>query len=170
MVPKGFYRAKALANTAQFGVTPAKGTDFIRIQFQITDGEFAGQSLAWDGYFTGEATKRTVDSLQYAGCTFPGNDITNLEGLGTTEVSIDVEHESYEKDGQAKTYAKVAWVNSLHRGVSPELQMNAGQKESFKQRMMGQLVVAKQAKPGVASPSGSAPQSQATGTGDKIPF
>lgn len=166
MIPKGFYRAKAVKG--EFGVTATKGTDYVRVGFVVTDGEFKGQQLSWDGYFTDGTTKRTLDSLRYCGCTFPGNDITNLEGLELAEVSIEVEIESFEKEGETKSYARVAWVNSLVRGISPELQMDAGKKASFAQRMMGQVAFAKQSKPGVASApaSGGAPV-DAVG---KIPF
>lgn len=164
MLPAGFYRAKALPATAQWGVSPNKGTDFIRLMFQVSDGEHSGATVTWDGYFAEGSAQRVIDSLRHAGCTFPGNDVTNLEGLGSTDVSIDVEHESYEKDGQTKTFARVAWVNSMNRGIKPELQMDTARKQSFKERMMGAVVLAKQPK--------SAPtEQQATGTdGKKLPF
>lgn len=147
LIPVAFYRAQAIG--AEFGVSPNKGTDFVRVTFQIIDGEYAGQQIYWDGYFGENSAQRTVDSLRYCGCTFPNNDITNLEGLGTQEVSLDVQHESFtDRNGMPRTVAKVAWVNQLG-GVKQELQMDAGRKASFRQRMMG---VVHQAKSGQQPP------------------
>jgi hypothetical protein len=156
MIPQGFYRARA--QSAQFGTTPQKGTDFLRVVFAIVDGEQKGQQVTWDGYFTEKTTARTIDALKYCGCTFPNNDITDIAGLDTQDVQIEVEHNSYEKDGEPKTTARVKWVNSLAGGVSPELQMDAAKKASFKQRMMGQVVAAKHGAPAAAAaPNGTPP-------------
>lgn len=167
MVPAGFYRARARKGSEEFGTSPNKGTDFVRVAFAITEGDHKGQELTWDGYFTENTTRRTFESLRYCGCTFPNNDPTDLTGIDANEVSIEVEIEEYEKDGQKKTVAKVAWVNSLTRGVSPEAKMNDARKAQFKQRMLGQLLASasKQA-PAPTAPgapkNGSAPKPAAT--------
>lgn len=157
IVPKGTYRAKA--TRGEYGVSPNKGTDFIAVAFQIVEeGEQKGQSVGYRGFFTELTTERTIELLRFAGCTFPGNDITNLEGLGTTEVSIVVEHETYKDDkGEEKTVAKIAWVNSLGGAgrVKPEQRMDPGQKASFKQRMMGRLVADGVMKPAALGIGGS---------------
>lgn len=167
MVPIGFYRARALKDSADFGNSTEKGTPFVRIDFEIADGEHKGQVLPWDGYFTGEALARTIESMQSCGCTFPDNDITNLEGLGSNEVRIEVEHQTYtNKNSEQKTFARVAWVNSLTRGINPEAKMDEANKAAFKQRMMGQLIAVKQAKSATNGGDGGAQQP----AGEKIPF
>jgi hypothetical protein len=169
MIHAGFYRARA--KSAEFGTTPQKGTDFVRVVFAITEGEFQGHELTWDGYFTENTTRRTFDSLRYCGCTFPNNDPTDLTGLGTSEASIQVEIEEYEKDGQVKQYAKIAWVNSLTRGISPEAKMNDARKVLFKQRMMGQLMASKQSAGAAPTPAAStrSPAPAAPKNGTRMP-
>lgn len=166
LLAKGFYRGKA--THGEFGSTATKGTDFVRVFFEILDGESAGQRIYWDGYFTENTIKRTVDALRYCGCTFPDNDVTNLTGLGTSEVQLDVDHESYEdKDGNPKTVARVNWVNSLIGGVKPELLMGDAKKAEFRAKMMGHVALSKQSKPGAQSAAGANPPANG---GDKIPF
>lgn len=163
MVPKGTYRAKA--TRGEYGVTPTSGNDFISVAFQIVeDGEQKGQTVGYRGFFTEKAMERTMESLRTAGCTFPGNDITNLEGLGSTEVQIAVDHEEYESKGEKKTAARVAFVNPIGSAgrVKPEQQMDPGHKASFKQRMMGHVV-------GGAAPKPAGQTGIGTGA-DKIPF
>jgi hypothetical protein len=145
-IPASHYRARA--TSAEFGRTPTKGTDFVRVSFELLDADFAGETIAWDGYFTDNTSQRTIESLRHCGCTFPGNDATNLEGLGSQDVQIESEIQEYQdRNGFPKESARVRWVNALggRSGVSPELQMSAGQKAAFKARMMGFLVASSQA-------------------------
>lgn len=163
MLPKGFYRARATGG--EFGVTPTKGTDFVRVAFRVVEGQHAGGFASWDGYFTENTTKRTVESLKHCGCTFPDNDVTNLTGIDSQDVSIEVEHETYQtKEGETKTRARVAWVNSLSGGVNPEHQMDAGHKAAFAAKMKGVVLSVKAGKAG--APAAAA----AAAVEDKIPF
>ena len=171
LVPAGYYRARAQG--AELGTTKGSAdkppTDFVAVPFVITEGDFAGQVLNWNGYFGERSTKRTFESLQYCGCTFPDNDPTNFTGIDTNEVSIEVEHQEYEKDGEKRVAARVAWVNSLSRGVNPDAKMDDAKKASFRQRMMGQVVALKQGAPKANGPTPPpAPAAQAAGA--KIPF
>lgn len=166
MVPKAIYRAKA--QSGEFGVTPNKGTDFVKVVFVIVDGEHAGERVAWTGWFGPNSKKRTIDSLRYCGCSFPSNDITDLTGIDSEEVEVDVDVETYESQGETKTVAKVNWVNQIGGGVggvSQELQMDGAKKAAFKQRMMGELLASKPAQSGFTPPA-----TGLAGRKDPIPF
>lgn len=161
IVAKGYHRGRAIPGSAEFGTSPEKGTNFVRVTFEIVDGEFKGGRVSWDGYFTDASSQRTVESLTHCGCVFPDNDVTNLAGIDANEVSLDVEHEEY--DG--KTYARVAWVNSLSRGIKAELKMGDTQKAAFKNSMMGKIALLR----GTGSGGAGGAQQPAAG-GGKIPF
>ena len=88
-VQAGSYKARAM--NGDFGTSKSKGTSYVRVGFQILEGPFAGSTVTWDGWITDKTRQRVVDSLAYCGCTFPGDDITNLDGLGAQEVEIVVE-------------------------------------------------------------------------------
>lgn len=174
MIPEGKYRARA--TSGEFGKSKQKGTRYVRVDFEVVDGEEAGQHVRWDGWFTDNTAERTTDSLIYCGCTFPGNDMLNLEGLGSQEVQIVVEHETWtptegDKAGQEQTRAKVAWVNQLGFGGVPEDQkLDDSEARAFAQKMKG-LLMQKKRPTAAASPNRTpAPQRQATGTDDDIPF
>lgn len=170
LVTEGPHRAKAIKPTTNpWGKSKEKGTDFVRITFKITDGDFAGRSVVWDGYFTDNTTERTIESLQHCGCTFPGNDITNLAGIDSNDVIVIVEHQKFteQETGAEKTFARVAWVNAATRGIATELQMDPATKASFTEKMRGAIAFKKAGKQ--AAPSGSAP-APASDTSDDIPF
>jgi hypothetical protein len=154
MITEGIHRGRAIKESTEFGQSPEKGTDFVAVTFEIADGEFKGQRIGWNGYFTDNSTKRTIESLQACGCTFPDNDITNMSGIDTNEVMLDVEHQT-NQDGSRK-FARVAWVNSLNRGISPELKMDQAKKASFRERMMGQVALLKN-KNAQPAPTGKVP-------------
>jgi hypothetical protein len=171
MISQGVYRAKARGG--QWGKSTQKGTDFARVAFTIIGGPHDGASIAGDLWFGENSTTRSIESLTACGCTFPGDDITNLAGIDTNEVEIVVEHETYEKDGETKTVAKVAWVNSLAGAVNAQARMNDADKRSFAARMKGTLQHLKQ-KSGTAEPNGTRPAApppaQSSGADDDIPF
>lgn len=134
MIPEGKYQAKATGG--EFGVKNDK--DFCAVNFEITEGELMGETItAWLYFSTDKNTERSIESLRYCGCTFPGNDITNLAGLGSRECQIVIAHETFE----GKTRAKVQWVNSGGvGGMKSEDRMNPGQRKSFAERMKATLV------------------------------
>lgn len=133
-------RYPAFAVEGEYGVFPNTGSDFVYVTFQVVGGEYDGHRVPWTGHFTEKTAQRTIESLEYCGCTFPGNDITNLEGLGSQQVSIDVQHEDYtDSNGNLRTTARVAWVNRPG-GMKQEHQMDAARKASFRERMKGQLL------------------------------
>ncbi len=118
------------------------GNEFVQVTFKILEGADEGKHVSWWGYFTKEGNSaKSVEALRYCGCTFPDDDITNLEGLGSEEVSIVIEHEEW--DGKVR--ARVKWVNSL-TGPTVTNQFSDNDRQSFKQRMKG-LVVSQRNKP-----------------------
>lgn len=96
---------------AQFGVTN-NGKNQVVVNFEILDGEDAGQTIAWFGYFATEKNaKKTIESLR--NCGFKGDDLAACgDQVLDQRVSLVVEHEEYE----GKVKAKVAWVNSSGGG------------------------------------------------------
>lgn len=163
MIPENNYQAKARKELCDFGESKEKKTTYVKVVFDIQAGEFAGQSLAWEGYFTEKASERTIQSLKYCGCTFPGNDITNLEGVDTNTVEIVVKHESWTDDqGNEKTRARIAFVNGGQRGISPEQQLDAAKKAAFAAKMRGTVAL-------VNKGSGASNGTQKS-TSDNIPF
>ncbi len=146
MVPSGRFTARATDGV--WGESKNKGTPFVRVSFKIVGGPADGQFVTWDGYFTEATQERTLESLRHCGCAFPGDDVTNLEGIDNQDVSITVEHEKYtpesgDKAGIEQTRARVAWVNSLGGGIPTEQQMTDAKKKAFAARLKGAVVMAK---------------------------
>lgn len=168
LIPKGNYRAKADPSGADFGQS-GKGSDFVLIPYVITQGEYAGTVLGYRGFFTEKTTARTIESLMYSGCTFPSGEVTDLTGLGSTEVEIVVDHEEYE----GKWYARIQWVNKPF-GISEQQKMDPSKKADFGSRMRGALAAVRQdmAQRGtlpVPTPNGLGAANGAQ-SGDDIPF
>jgi hypothetical protein len=158
----GKYTARAIGGN--IGKSAQKGTKFARVAFAIKSGEHEGDSVEWTGYFSGAATERTLASLRYCGCTFPGDDITNLEGIDTNDVEVVVEHEPYTypddhatKAGETITRVKVAWVNSPTGGMREEEQMDDRDLASFASSMKGALIQAKKRTGASSSPNAGRP-------------
>lgn len=168
MIPQGTYKAKAIGG--MYGTSKQKGTPFVRVSFAVTEGDYAGHSVGWDGYFTPNTEARTLDSLRYCGCNFPNDDLSNLAGIEKNEVSIVIEHERWndEKTGEEKARARVAWVNSPG-GIPDDQQMDANQLAAFAARMKGSVMRVKQ-KPGIvaSSPNGGTPRAPAPRTGGVV--
>ncbi len=112
---------------AQFGVTN-NGKNQVVVNFEILDGEDAGQTIAWFGYFATEKNaKKTIESLR--ACGFKGDDLAACgDQVLEQRVSLVVEHEEYE----GKVKAKVAWVNSTGGGgFKLEKPMADGERRKF---------------------------------------
>lgn len=145
MINVGTHKARAC--TAEFGTSKTKATFCVEVDFQITDGPNAGEHITWTGYFTDAATQRTLESLRYCGCQFPGGDLMNLEGISDIEIMLVVEHEDYQAtSGETKTRAKAQWVNKAGGGFfATKLEGNA--RADFARRMKGELLAVMQANP-----------------------
>lgn len=109
---QGKFLAKADPKSAAWTTSSQKGTTGVEIVFVIEPGEeHAGTRVKWIGWFTDKTQERTIESLRYAGCTFPGDDITNLAGLGSSVAQIVVAPDKYGP--------RVDWVNDPTKGGKP---------------------------------------------------
>jgi len=135
MIPAGAYVARATGQS-EFGQSD-RGTDYLWINFEITRGELEHEKIGAYLYFSDAAASRSIEALRYCGCTFPGDDMTDLVELNANEVELIVEHDTY----NGETKAKVKWINSFGgRGVKEEQKMTPSAKASFKSRMRGKLL------------------------------
>jgi hypothetical protein len=160
-VTTGTYRAKACGEVV-LGTSSQKGTPFIELYFQITEGDNKGGKVRWTSYFSEKTNERSIESLQY--CGWRGEDLSEfadggLHGLDANEVEIVVELEEYqtkettEKPSETRVSPKVQWVNRAGGYLNLEAAMNPQAAESFGERMRG-LVLAMRAKKPLA-PVGS---------------
>jgi hypothetical protein len=127
-----------------------KGTPGIQVQFKITQGDYAGQFVRYDGWLTENTSERVVESLQH--CGWDGEDIgefvdRGLHGVDANEVSLVVELEEYRGDDeryQGKSFPRVAFVNRLGgRGLNVERAMSADKAASLGDRMRGIVMKSK---------------------------
>jgi len=167
------YRAKAISH--QFAESVKKKTPFVSVIYEVTDGPGTSKQFEWQGYFSEATHERTVESLRRSGCTFPGDDVTNLSGLGSKEVEIQVEQTDYGP--------RVAWVNEPRvSSVNEDQKLDKNAKASLAARLKGTLIsmraggapapkktsAADAASAFAANDDGAEP-AKATGT-DDIPF
>ena len=102
MIPAGKYTARGVEG--QLTTSQEKGTPCVQVLVRITQGEHEGETLRWDGWLTDATEQRTLESLRYLG--WSTDMLDDLRGIDANEVQIVVEHESYEKDGQTKTFPR----------------------------------------------------------------
>lgn len=133
----GTYKAKAVSGA--LGET-SKGDPQVAVEFEVVEGEFAGQTITWFGYFTDRTTERTMQALRFAG--WKTDDLSDLAGLGSTEVKIVCQNEEY----QGKTSLKVQWVNKIG-GLALKAPMDASKAKAFAQRMKGEAVASRSEMP-----------------------
>lgn len=127
MSNKRYYKAKAaewsLGETSQ-------GNPQVVVLFNILDEGAQETRLTWYGYFTEKTTDKTIESLRI--CGWQGEDLTDLTGLDTNEVSLVVEDEEYtdEQSGQVSTRARVRWVNKAG-GLSVKQPLTGEKAQAF---------------------------------------
>ncbi len=168
MLTAGTYKARATkALLAQVG---GNKTPAMQVVFQVQDeGPHQGETIRWDGWLTDKTQDRTIESLGHCGWT--GDDISvfakdgaPLQGMDLNDVELVVEIEAYEKEGETKHAAKVAWVNRIGgRGLNVENAMPQAEALAFAQKMKG-IVLKSRAK---AAPA-SAPAAAANGGAPKF--
>ena len=113
----------------EFGVTD-NGKENVALTFVIIEGPAAGERCSAYLYFTEKTTERTLESLRY--CGWAGDNVTDLTGIDTNPVELDVQEDTYE----GKTRLKVAWINAL-RGPQVKNAMDDNAKKAFAARMKG---------------------------------
>lgn len=161
MIAKQTVPARAVAH--QLANSPEKGTPYSAVEFELLDGPDKGAHIAWYGYYTDATTARTMESLRYAGWT--GDDLSEspLPGLGSTEVSLVIDHETF-KD---QTYARVQWVNRAG-GLAIKAPMTSDAAKAFAAKMKGYAIQSRQT---AGAPNGSAPAApQTDAKGKPLPF
>lgn len=131
----GKYRAKALSH--KLGKSK-NNTEQVYVDFEITAGPFTGQRLGWYSFFTDKTAERTLESLEYAG--WDGESLSEMRGLGSTEVELVVETERNDQDN--REYLRVRWVNRVSGG--PKVLLDRGQVSSLENRMKGLMLQRKQ--------------------------
>lgn len=119
MVKAGRYNARVVSYgvpDVEEGKTPAVALTFRFLE----DGQ--DRELTWYGYLSSKAVDMTMKALITAG--FRGDNMRALgepEAFEDKEVSIVVEHETFE----GKTRAKVKWINELggagFKALAPEV-------------------------------------------------
>jgi hypothetical protein len=167
-LPNGRYRARAVQGV--LGRT-SKGTEQVAVEFQLYDAEgVPGASITWFGYFSDATFERTIESLRH--CGWVGDDLSDLTGIDSNEVSLVIENEEY----QGKLYPKVRWVNAPGGGVALREQLSATEAKSFAQRMRSRILAMSQGKALKGPTSGArrapagAPPEPPPHTDDDMPF
>jgi hypothetical protein len=183
MIPKGYYEAVAIEGQLCEAGT---GKPQVAVLFEITEeGEFKGQRRTWYGFFGDEAvfkdgrtlTQVTLESLRNAG--WSNDDISDIQGLGETNVSLVIDHEP---DQNGVVRERVRWVNRPGRGgLKVRNAMSDVAKKSFAAQLKAQAIVSRQKSPAVprtpTGPRNSAPLAKKPDDGffppasdDDIPF
>jgi hypothetical protein len=129
----GTYKARA----KEWALGMSKnGKEQIALMFEVTSGEYAGQSITWFGYFTETAVDRTLDSLRH--CGWASDNLTELDSLSANEVELVLDSEEFE----GKERLKVKWVNRASRLALKE-QMSPQAAAAFAAKLRGKAVAHK---------------------------
>lgn len=154
---EGRFRATALEGDYGRAQT---GTEQVAVLFKLE----TGAQLTWYGYLSENAADRTLESLVHCGVS----DLATLADLGSKDVEVVVQHDTYE----GKTRARIAFVNALGSGgVAMKNKASEADKASIAKRFKGNfLKLQKQHGDAPAASSASKPRAKATGTDDDIPF
>lgn len=120
MLNEGRYTARA--SEAAWNESQ-NGNFYLVVRFVVSQGEAAGQICTKKFHFTDATVDRTYEDLRVCGWT--GTDpveigTNGLAGIDTNEVSITVEHETYNdrNTGEEKKAAQIKWINPLNRALS----------------------------------------------------
>lgn len=142
MIAAGKHYGIAKRETADVGRTPNTGTQFVLVTFDLLnpDDKLSGESVSWQGWLTDKTSERTIQSLLY--CGWDGEDWDTFEGIDRNKVELVVEHEEYEKDGQMRTAAKVAWVNQIGAGrvIQEEHRITGDNRKALAKALRAQTV------------------------------
>lgn len=153
MMEPGTYKARAIEGA--LGLTSTE-SEQVAVRFAITQGPHQGDEITWYGFFTEKTIDRTLESLRYMG--WAGDDLSELNGIDKNEVSLVIEHEERDFNGEMKTVARVRWVNSGGGGLKNKLE--GAPLKAFAARMKGHVVAQRQK---MGLPNATAPRARATG-------
>jgi hypothetical protein len=152
-ITAGKYKARATGEVV-LGESKQKGTPFIELYFEVTEGEHKGSRARWTGYFgAGTSAARTTESLDFCGWT--GDDLSDfadheLHGLDTNEVEIVVEIEEWvdKETEEPKSAPRVQWVNKPGGRVNVDNAMPPEKAQAFGAKMKGLIQATRARKPG----------------------
>lgn len=164
---EGTYSAVAVKFSTDDGPTYAQlgeaktGTKQVLMQFKILDGEHAGRTVPWIGYFTSGTVDGTLKALRVAG--MKGEDLTKLFGDNAQELNqvVDIVVEMKPNQDGSKSYPQVRWVNSPGGGNGFKLKKPLAKSDMLK--FASQMKARLKATPEVA---GEAPGSSPEDRGD----
>lgn len=113
-ITNGRYKGK-LVGQVVLGASKNKGTPFIEVYGEITQGENKGGRAKWTGYFPKDnpkACERTIDALMLCGWDTEDGDLScfadgDLHGIGSNEVEFVVELEEYEHENETGETEKI---------------------------------------------------------------
>lgn len=125
------------------------GKEQVGVKFNILTEGASHAELTWYGYFTDAAFDKTLDALRTMG--WSGDDLSDLTGLDTNEVSLVVADEVY--DG--KTSARILWVNKLSSGPAVRSVLEGGAAKSFAAAMKDRVRAHRAATGAATKPAGS---------------
>lgn len=95
-IPAGIHKARAIAGSAQYGQT-SNHNDQIVIELELIE---LGLSVSSFLVFSEKSASYSIRKLRAAG--WKGNDLSNLEGLGSTIVPVEVRYEVYNGEEKMK--------------------------------------------------------------------
>ena len=96
-IPAGYYLARAIAGSEQFGVT-SKGTDQLVLDVDVPS---LGRKLSVVLYFSDAAAPYALEKLRACGWT--GDDVTDLRGIDANEIQLQVKYEMFDGSERMKT-------------------------------------------------------------------
>jgi hypothetical protein len=120
MVTWGLIESKSESNPEQFA-----------IEFEIAEGEHAGETITWFGFFSDAAFPYTMEKIRKAGLV--GDDLRKLARSSDGTVRIGVKVEEYNGEARAK-------VSSIGGGsVVASKALPADRAASFSERMRSRI-------------------------------
>jgi hypothetical protein len=141
---EGTFRARATGDQihnetgdVRFGRSN-QGNEQIAVRLEITEGDLKGERTWWLGNFANdEAIDITVRDLRAMGARLDDGRITDLTGLGSKEVSINVKEEEYQ--GKKRFRVSIGGGNFKFNH-----DLDQGGLAALEQRLRGGIVAAQQ--------------------------
>lgn len=161
-IEAGTYRGRAIAGSEQYGTT-SNGNDQIVIDLELDTGERVSTFLV----FSQKAAKYSMDRLRALGWT--GTDLTNLAGIDTNEVQVEVRYEEYNGEEKMKVEIRTGSGVVLKDKMDDNAKKAFGAK--FKALAMKTPAATSTPAPPKAAPKPSPRQDDGfAGGDDEIPF
>lgn len=170
LFPVGDYAAKVADIGAGFSKT---GTAYVRVKFQITEGELAGRTIAQDFYMTEKTWEGTTKTLVALGWNKKLNELkTSCTKICSIKVVHEVDKDQNEQpklDDEGKTVyrARVRWANPLQQQLS---QSDAERLAQMLRKFGADIEAGSPPAPPAPPPAPPAQADQADQDDDQLPF